>query len=235
MALTVQMIESKEFSVAAMGYKRKEVDEFLDEICDEMDRLHEEIAQLQMRLSKAGQGQTQVFKGRPGAVPAPSPAAQPMVPAPIEVVSDEVEEEEPAQKEKPVQQTTRPAAPVRQDRRPEAEKQPEPEPQPSTVAVDAAQILSKAQHIYDQTVAEAKKLYDEKVQAAQDEADRIVKEAEASLKDRNTRLIDEKTELEKSIKTLRSSAADYRTRLQALLTGQQKILDDSTDLFEEKQ
>ena len=32
MALTVQMIESKEFSVAAMGYQRKEVDEFLDEI-----------------------------------------------------------------------------------------------------------------------------------------------------------------------------------------------------------
>ena len=65
MAVTVQMIENKEFSTAAMGYKRKEVDEFLDEICDEMDRLHEEIAQLQMRLSKAGQGQTQVFKGRP--------------------------------------------------------------------------------------------------------------------------------------------------------------------------
>ena len=40
MALTVQMIESKEFSRAAMGYNRKEVDEFLDEICDEMDRLY---------------------------------------------------------------------------------------------------------------------------------------------------------------------------------------------------
>ena len=73
MALTVQMIESKEFSRAAMGYNRKEVDEFLDEICDEMDRLHEEIAGLQMRLSKAGQ--TQVFKTHPGAVPAPSAAA----------------------------------------------------------------------------------------------------------------------------------------------------------------
>ena len=86
MALTVQMIESKEFSRAAMGYNRKEVDEFLDEICDEMDRLHEEIAGLQMRLSKAGQ--TQVFKTHPGAVPAPSAAAPAFVPAPIEVVEE---------------------------------------------------------------------------------------------------------------------------------------------------
>ena len=92
MALTVQMIESKEFSRAAMGYNRKEVDEFLDEICDEMDRLHEEIAGLQMRLSKAGQ--TQVFKAPPGAVPAPSAAAPAFVPAPIEVVEEPEAEEE---------------------------------------------------------------------------------------------------------------------------------------------
>ena len=36
MAITVQMIENKEFTTAPMGYKRKEVDMFLDEICDEM-------------------------------------------------------------------------------------------------------------------------------------------------------------------------------------------------------
>ena len=48
MAITVQMIENKEFTTAAMGYKRKEVDMFLDEICDEMDRLNEEIQSLQL-------------------------------------------------------------------------------------------------------------------------------------------------------------------------------------------
>ena len=232
MALTVQMIESKEFSVAAMGYKRKEVDEFLDEICDEMDRLHEEIAQLQMRLSK--NGQTQVFKGRPGAVPAPSPAAPAFVPAPIEVVSEdeETQEEEPKEAPAPVRQDTRPAAPVREEPK-KPVREPEPEaPKTPAVAVDAANILTKAQVIYDQTVADAKKIYDEKVKTAQDEADRIIRDAKDSLVSQNKRLSEEKEELEKSIQTLRASASDYRTRLQALLTGQQKVLDDSADLFE---
>ncbi len=232
MALTVQMIESKEFSRAAMGYNRKEVDEFLDEICDEMDRLHEEIAGLQMRLSKAGQ--TQVFKPIPGGVPAPSAAAPAFVPAPIEVVEEpEAEEEqEPAAPQPapaPVRKETRPA-PVREEPR-EEEKKPA-APAPAPVTVDAANILAKAQMVYDQTVAEANKLYDDKVQTAQAEADRIIREAKDSLASQNKRLTEEKAQLEKSIETLKTSASDYRTRLQALLTGQQKVLDDAADLFE---
>ncbi len=232
MALTVQMIESKEFSRAAMGYNRKEVDEFLDEICDEMDRLHEEIAGLQMRLSKAGQ--TQVFKPIPGGVPAPSAAAPAFVPAPIEVVEEpEAEEEqEPAAPQPapvPVRKETRPA-PVREEPR-EEEKKPA-APAPAPVTVDAANILAKAQMVYDQTVAEANKLYDDKVQTAQAEADRIIREAKDSLASQNQRLTEEKAQLEKSIETLKTSASDYRTRLQALLTGQQKVLDDAADLFE---
>ena len=231
MALTVQMIESKEFSRAAMGYNRKEVDEFLDEICDEMDRLHEEIAGLQMRLSKAGQ--TQVFKTHPGAVPAPSAAAPAFVPAPIEVVeeTEETEEKEAAVPQPaPVRRDTRPAAPVREEPREEPKKPAEPAPAP--VTVDAANILAKAQMVYDQTVAEAKKLYDEKVSGAQTEADRIIREAKDSLASQNKRLTEEKAALEKSIESLKTSASDYRTRLQALLTGQQKVLDDAADLFE---
>ena len=230
MALTVQMIESKEFSRAAMGYNRKEVDEFLDEICDEMDRLHEEIAGLQMRLSKAGQ--TQVFKTHPGAVPAPSAAAPAFVPAPIEVVeeTEAPEEKEPAVPQPaPVRRDTRPAAPVREEPKEEPRKPVEPAPTP--VTVDAANILAKAQMVYDQTVAEAKKIYDEKVSGAQTEADRIIREAKDSLVSQNKRLSEEKAALEKSIESLKTSASDYRTRLQALLTGQQKVLDDAADLF----
>ncbi len=232
MALTVQMIESKEFSRAAMGYNRKEVDEFLDEICDEMDRLHEEIAGLQMRLSKAGQ--TQVFKPIPGGVPAPSAAAPAFVPAPIEVVeeTEAEEEQEPAAPQPapaPVRKESRPA-PVREEPR-EEEKKPA-APAPAPVTVDAANILAKAQMVYDQTVAEANKLYDDKVQTAQAEADRIIREAKDSLASQNKRLTEEKAQLEKSIETLKTSASDYRTRLQALLTGQQKVLDDAADLFE---
>ena len=62
MAITVQMIENKEFTTAPMGYKRKEVDMFLDEICDEMDRLNDEIQSLQLKLSQANQQGGQAYR-----------------------------------------------------------------------------------------------------------------------------------------------------------------------------
>ena len=79
MAITVQMIENKEFTTAPMGYKRKEVDMFLDEICDEMDRLNEEIQSLQVRLSQANQPTPQNARTnvRPVSVPAPLEVEEP--------------------------------------------------------------------------------------------------------------------------------------------------------------
>ena len=41
MAITVAMIEEKEFKIKMRGYDPSEVDEFLDEICDEMVALQE--------------------------------------------------------------------------------------------------------------------------------------------------------------------------------------------------
>ena len=79
MAITVQMIENKEFTTAPMGYKRKEVDMFLDEICDEMDRLNDEIQSLQIKLSQASQAAAQPMRSaRPAVnVPAPLDAVEP--------------------------------------------------------------------------------------------------------------------------------------------------------------
>lgn len=44
--ITIEVIESKEFHVAARGYNQHEVDEFLDSICDELERLEGEMAAL---------------------------------------------------------------------------------------------------------------------------------------------------------------------------------------------
>ncbi len=44
--ITVELINSKEFSIETRGYNRKEVDEFLDEICDEMERMEKELNDL---------------------------------------------------------------------------------------------------------------------------------------------------------------------------------------------
>ena len=69
MPITVAMIENKEFKVKMRGYDPEDVDTFLDEICDEMVAMQEEIASLQSRLS------------RQAAAPAPVvPAPQPYVP-----------------------------------------------------------------------------------------------------------------------------------------------------------
>ena len=92
MAITVQMIENKEFTTAPMGYKRKEVDMFLDEICDEMDRLNDEIQSLQIKLSQASQAAAQPMRSaRPAvSVPAPLDAVEP---------APEAEEKAPAEPE----------------------------------------------------------------------------------------------------------------------------------------
>ena len=76
MPITVTMIEEKEFKTKMRGYDPVEVDEFLDEICDEMVALQEEIATLNQRLSQA----SHVGGYAPAAVPAPAPIP---VPAPV--------------------------------------------------------------------------------------------------------------------------------------------------------
>ena len=127
MAITVQMIENKEFSTAAMGYKRKEVDMFLDEICDEMDRLNEEIQSLQLKLSQANQQALQQNR-------APQAGGRPAVgvPAPLQV-------EEPAEAEEAPAEPEAKKAPLRTD-----------------LGAEAAAVLQAAQRVYKETVSDAK-------------------------------------------------------------------------------
>ena len=53
MALTIDDIYDKEFALKGGGYDRNDVDQFLDEICDEMTNMQERIDQLESELSKA--------------------------------------------------------------------------------------------------------------------------------------------------------------------------------------
>lgn len=69
--ITIEAIESKEFSVRKNGYDQDEVDGFLDDICDEMERLLGTINKLTQQLREA-----QTAAARP--VPAPQPTAAPV-------------------------------------------------------------------------------------------------------------------------------------------------------------
>ena len=50
--ITIKMIEDKEFKTKSRGYDPQEVDEFLDAICDEMEQLYREQAELQKKLAE---------------------------------------------------------------------------------------------------------------------------------------------------------------------------------------
>ena len=47
--VTVDLISTKEFSRVSKGYDPREVDEFLDDICDEMERMEAEIRDLRQK------------------------------------------------------------------------------------------------------------------------------------------------------------------------------------------
>lgn len=88
MPITVAMIEEKEFKTKMRGYDPVEVDEFLDEICDEMVAMQEEISTLQSRLNQAPRAEAP-FVPAPAAMPVPAPAP---VPAPRRAEKAETEE-----------------------------------------------------------------------------------------------------------------------------------------------
>ena len=83
MQVTIEMIETKEFKVISRGYDPKEVDEFLDDIMDEMARQQDEIQALQQQLAAAKAAQpvnnapTQVIRPVQSSYTAPAKAEVP--------------------------------------------------------------------------------------------------------------------------------------------------------------
>ena len=144
MAITVAMIEEKEFKIKMRGYDPSEVDEFLDEVCDEMVALQEEIATLNQRLSQSSQPNAYA----PAAVPAPAPVPVPApAPAPAFVKKE--------------------AAPVPA---PAVLKKEEPAPQKEEASESARKVLANAQKVYDETLAEAKQEAKEILEEAKQKA-----------------------------------------------------------------
>ncbi|MBR1585016.1 MAG: DivIVA domain-containing protein [Clostridia bacterium] len=144
MSITVAMIEEKEFKTKIKGYDPVEVDEFLDEICDEMVAMQEESAPLNTRLNQAS-------RAAAAYTPVPAPAAVPVPAAAVPV---------PAPAPAPVQQP----APVQEKKAEEAPKAAAP------TSESAVQLLARAQGMYDEIVAEAKAKADDILKNANERA-----------------------------------------------------------------
>lgn len=82
--ITIEEIENKEFHIASRGYNQHEVDEFLDSICDELERQEAEINALKAENDRL---QHQAVP-QPFAAPA---APAPVAAAPVEQMNDATE------------------------------------------------------------------------------------------------------------------------------------------------
>ncbi len=71
MGITVSDIERKEFAYKGAGYDPYDVDQYLDQICDEMVAMQDRIVQLEKELADA---QREVEQAKHAAQPAPAPA-----------------------------------------------------------------------------------------------------------------------------------------------------------------
>ncbi len=153
MAVTIQMIETKEFKTKAHGYDPEEVDIFLDEIADEFEELQREIQSLRTQSIRQ---------------PAPV-AATPVMEMPSETVQ---------------------------------------------------KMLTNAQRVSDETMADARKQADIILADAKSKADRTLEDAKK-----------EAARLQDSLDTLRSAANDYRARFKRLVDDQQHLMNAETELF----
>lgn len=153
MAVTIQMIETKEFKIKAHGYDPEEVDVFLDEIADEFEEMQREIQSLRAAVSR----QQPVSIAMPAAM----------------------ESTETVQK-----------------------------------------MLTNAQRVSDETMADARKQADLLLVDAKVKAERVVEEAKVEAK-----------RLQDSFDSLRTAAHDYRARFKRLVDDQTHVLNAETELF----
>lgn len=87
MALTIDDIYDKEFALKGGGYDRDDVDQFLDEICDEMISLQDKLTAMDADLQKA---QQELKAERESVKPMPQPVER-QEPAPTAKTSETLE------------------------------------------------------------------------------------------------------------------------------------------------
>ena len=152
--VTVDLISSKEFSLESRGYNRQEVDNFLDDICEEMERMETEIKDLRQKTT-----------------------------------------------------IVRPAAPA------------------------AAAVSSQDESSFREILEMAKKVKDDTIQKAKEDAEAIRAKAETEARERLNGLSEERDTLTHQVSELKAAAASYRKKFEELLQAQQEALEKASDLF----
>ena len=219
MALTPEVVVNKKFQVTKFreGYDQDEVDDFLDEIVEELRRLNQENDDLRRQVAEL-EAQT----GEAAPVPAPVPAdggeEDIATAADLPVVEAEPEAEEVVAPEPEVVQPAAPAA--------------APESSTESTAESAAGVLAMAQRLHDEYVAEGERKRDEIIAEAEREANRLVTEAQETSRKTLEDFEKRKAVLEREVEELRGFERDYRSRLRSFIENQLKDLDSQARVTE---
>jgi DivIVA domain-containing protein len=225
MALTPEDVVNKRFQATKFreGYDQDEVDDFLDEVVNELRRLNEENDDLRNKLGACERRVGELSRASVARESAPEPevpatiaaAVQqppppPMPVAPPQPVMAEAMRPEPM---RPEPMRSEPMRPVQQleavGQGPEA----------------AAGMLALAQKLHDEYVRNGEQQRDRIVNDAREHAQRLVREAEEKQRQTLGSLEQERSLLERKIDELRAFEREYRSRLKSYLEGQLRELE----------
>jgi DivIVA domain-containing protein len=206
MALTPEDVVNKRFQATKFreGYDQDEVDDFLDEVVNELRRLSEENEEFRTKLSSCERRVGELSRATVAREAAPEPAPVPMqapppapmpVPQPVAAVAPE---------------------PMRSGGQLEVAAQgPE----------AAAGMLALAQKLHDEYVRNGEQTRDRIVGEAREHSNRLMREAEEKQRQTLGSLEQERSLLERKIDELRAFEREYRSRLKSYLEGQLRELE----------
>jgi DivIVA domain-containing protein len=206
MALTPEDVVNKRFQATKFreGYDQDEVDDFLDEVVNELRRLNEETEELRTKLGSCERRVGELSRATVARESAPEPVSMP-IPAPAP-----------------------PPAPMPQ---PVAAVAPEPMRAASQLEAvgqgpeAAAGMLALAQKLHDEYVRNGEQTRDRIVGEAREHSTRLMREAEEKQRQTLGSLEQERSLLERKIDELRAFEREYRGRLKSYLEGQLRELD----------
>ncbi len=214
MALTPDDVVNKRFQATKFreGYDQDEVDDFLDEVVNELRRLNEDNEDLRNKLGACERRVSELSRANAvrEAAPEPEPAAPAAPPTVAAVMAP-------------------PPAPVVQPVAPEPIR---PAAQLEVAAQSggqgpeaAAGMLALAQKLHDEYVRNGEQQRDRIVNEAREHAQRLVREAEEKQRQTLGSLEQERSLLERKIDELRVFEREYRSRLKSYLEGQLRDLE----------
>jgi DivIVA domain-containing protein len=205
MALTPEDVVNKRFQATKFreGYDQDEVDDFLDEVVNELRRLNEENEELRTKLGSCERRVGELSRATVAREAAPEPA-----PVPIQAP--------------PPQPAPQPVAAVA----------PEPMPMRASSQLETAQgpeaaagMLALAQKLHDEYVRNGEQTRDRIVGEAREHSNRLMREAEEKQRQTLGSLEQERSLLERKIDELRAFEREYRSRLKSYLEGQLRELE----------